>query len=130
VRLAGPGLVAGAFGGSVAPGLAQGHHVDVLGGERPRTDDAREHARATTPTTGTTDDRRPRHHTVDPGPTDDGAARPAGPKAQAKSTNSRQAPTRCVPGTTRTTRKRVAIPLGAENPVVSHDRHARPDPAL
>ncbi|HEV7363505.1 MAG TPA: lytic murein transglycosylase, partial [Solirubrobacteraceae bacterium] len=117
VRLAAAGLVAGAFGGSVAPGLAQDTTSTSSTASDPAPTTPASTLGTTTPTTGTTQTTAgPGTYTVDPGPTMTVPPAPP-PKRKPKSTSPAKPPTRCVPGTTRTTRKRLAIRSAQENPV-------------
>src|SRR5712691_5291125 len=116
VRLAAAGLVAGAFGQSVAPGLAQDTTSTSSTASDPAPTTPASTLGTTTPTTTqTTAD--PGTYTVDPAPTMTVPAPTPPPKRKRKSTNPVKPPARCVTGTTGTARKRVAIRSAQENAV-------------
>jgi hypothetical protein len=119
VRLAAAGLVAGALGQSVAPGLAQDTMSTSSTASDPAPTTPASTLGTTTPTTGTTQTTTgaapidPGTYTVDPGPTVT-VPSPPPPKRKRKSTTPGKPSPRCV---TRTTRKRVAIRSAKENAV-------------
>ena len=132
-RLAAAGLVVGALGQSVAPGLGQDTTSTSSAASDPAPTAPASTLGTTTPTTGTTQTATaetpldPGTYTVDPGPTTTVTVPPPKPKPKPKTTNPPKPGTRCVTPATRT---RLAIRAAKENAVGQPRRPATALPPL